>query len=88
MLYRTGLIGYTSHLLGLLTNVIAFSIIIYMWTSIISYKRDITRSKYILSAFILLNLGCTIAGITDLCNKLFYFSFYSNFNYNYNFCYD
>ena len=49
-----------------------------MWTSIISYKRDINRSKFILSGFILLNIGCTLAGIIDLCN-VFFFSFFSFF---------
>jgi hypothetical protein len=54
-------------MLALLTNVIAFALVIYLWTSIISYKRDITRSRYILSIFLALNIGCTLAGVVDLC---------------------
>lgn len=67
---RTGLVGYAAHMLALLTNVIAFSVVIYLWTSIISYKRDVSLSKYILGGFVLLNMGCTLAGVIDLCKSL------------------
>jgi hypothetical protein len=67
---RTGLLGYAAHMLALLTNVIAFSVVIYLWTSIISYKQDVTPSRYILGGFLLLNIGCTLAGVIDLCESL------------------
>jgi hypothetical protein len=72
--HRTGLLGYAAHLMGLLTNVIAFSVVIYLWTSIISYKQDVTPSRYILSVFLLLNIGCTLAGVIDLCESTLQYS--------------
>ena len=59
-------VAYSLHLLSMLCDFMAFSIVIYMWSTTVAYKNHAIRSFYVLLAFMSLNMACVFFSMVDL----------------------